>query len=59
MSSTETVLEEGAYKYNCTDCGGDATVGLSDFRGVKEGIIIKKNERLCLTCARKRNVKFF
>ncbi len=44
-------------EFPCTECGKDATVGLSNFKADK--VIIKKNERLCLSCAGKRGVKFF
>ncbi len=49
-------VEGSSYEYPCTDCGGDAYVGLSGWRG-PEGEIISKNERLCLRCGRKRGIE--
>ncbi len=47
-------------KTDCTDCGKDAHVGLSNFHNVVTGeLIIGHHERLCLPCARKRNIHFF
>ena len=40
-------------RFVCTDCGGDATIALSDTVGPK-GQIIRADERLCLRCAKKR-----
>lgn len=48
-----------AHEYPCTECGGDAEVGLSGFskRGVM-AYIISPSERLCLMCAKRRGVAF-
>lgn len=44
-----------AHEYPCTDCGGDAYIGLSNWTG-PQGRIIGKKERLCLPCARQRGI---
>lgn len=44
-----------SHEYPCTDCHGDAYIGLSNWRG-PEGRIIGKKERLCLSCAQKRGI---
>lgn len=44
-------------QFFCTDCGGDAYVGMSGWSG-PQGEIIKKDERLCLKCAKVRGVTF-
>lgn len=44
-----------AKRYPCTDCGGDAYVGMSDWKG-PGGQLIGKDERLCISCGRKRSV---
>lgn len=41
--------------YPCTDCKGDAFAGY----GPGWGGLIKKGERVCLPCGRKRGVRFF
>lgn len=40
--------------YLCTECGGDAYMAYSARTKDDWGGKIKKNERLCLTCGRKR-----
>lgn len=46
-------------KFPCSQCGQDATFGFSGFKDLKtKKFLIKKKERLCLTCARKRGVEW-
>ena len=46
------------YEFPCTDCGGDAFIGVSGWKK-HDKYIIKKKERLCLKCAAKRGVYIF
>lgn len=41
--------------YSCTDCGGNAYVGMSNWKG-PGGQLIGKDERLCISCTRKRGI---
>ena len=52
-----TKMNKKIKEFKCTECKGDAYVGLSDFKEIKGGVIIKKEERLCLMCARKRGLR--
>lgn len=36
-------------KYRCTECDGDAFVGICGWES-KDEVLITKNERLCLSC---------
>lgn len=45
-------------KYRCTDCGGDAFVGYSNVACADE-VLVRKDERLCLRCCKKRGVPDF
>lgn len=41
--------------YPCTSCGGDAYIGVSAGRKpMNWGGLVKRGERLCFTCFRKR-----
>lgn len=56
--------DERMYKkeYKCTQCGGDAYVAWhNDSKKDKDffGAILHPGERLCLSCGKKRGVKFF
>lgn len=44
-------------KYLCTDCRADAYVGLSEWTDKSGKVMIGKDERLCVACAKKRNVQ--
>lgn len=44
-------------EYPCTQCGGDAYVGFTDWLG-PDGQVIDKAERLCSRCAKERNVSW-
>lgn len=44
-------------EYPCTDCGGDAEVGFSDWRSREKGQVVGKDERLCMCCAKKRGIE--
>jgi len=46
-----------SFEFPCTECGGDAYIGLSDWIG-PDGQIIDKDERLCTRCAKKRNIEW-
>jgi hypothetical protein len=46
-----------SFEYPCTECGGDAYIGMSNWSG-PEGQIIGKDERLCNRCAKKRNLEW-
>ena len=46
-------------QWKCTSCGGDATVAMSDFKEAGGRVIIRKNERLCLRCAKARGAEVF
>lgn len=46
-------------KYICTDCGGDAMIAYTASKKTDWNGLIKIGERVCLLCARKRNIKFF
>ena len=46
---------ESHHEFPCTDCGGDAYVGMSGWRG-PQGVMIDASERLCMPCAKKRGV---
>ena len=42
-------------KSSCTECGGDATVGMTGWEDVETGKqYYKKGERLCMKCHKKR-----
>ena len=46
--------------YPCTDCGRDAFIGYTSGKGdLSWDGKIKKGERVCLPCGRKRGIKFF
>jgi len=45
--------------YKCTDCGGDATCAYTANKKMDWGGKIKKGERICFPCGRKRGVTFF
>jgi hypothetical protein len=57
--STTTIFEPRKSKqFQCTECGGDATIGMSNFRHVASGRqIIGKDERLCFQCGKKRGIE--
>lgn len=38
----------------CTECGGDAYVGMSSLRDSGGRVLIRKGERLCMACAKNR-----
>lgn len=40
--------------YPCTDCGGDAYFGYSNWKDASGRVIIEKKERLCQRCFEKR-----
>ena len=42
-----------AVEFACTDCGGDAYIGMSNLIGPR-GQMIGRDERLCMRCTRKR-----
>lgn len=44
-------------QYPCTECGADATLGLSGWSG-PDGQAIGKDERLCGRCAAKRGISW-
>lgn len=44
-----------AKHYSCTDCGGNAYIGMSNWKG-PGGQLIGKDERLCISCTRKRGI---
>ena len=39
--------------FPCTECGADATIGMSDLQG-PDGQLIGKEERLCMRCTKRR-----
>lgn len=44
------------HEFPCTECGGDAFIGMSNWKG-PEGQIIGKDERLCTKCSRKGGIE--
>jgi len=45
-------------KHKCTECNGDAEIGMSAVKDLKTGkYIIGKKERLCLECSKKRQAQ--
>ena len=44
-------------EYPCTECGGDAFIGMSGWSEADGSVMIGKKERLCLPCARNRGVE--
>ena len=48
-----------SFEYPCTECRGDAYIGMSNWSETATGkIIIGKDERLCNRCAKKRNIEW-
>lgn len=41
-------------KYKCTECKGDASIGMTDWEDDTGKKYYKKGERLCLRCHKKR-----
>lgn len=47
-------------EYLCTECGGDATIGMGEFKSTDgKDIYVKKEERLCFKCFYKRTGRTF
>jgi hypothetical protein len=61
QAAPEIVHPKPRKEYPCTDCGGDAYIGYPAGRRKTEswGGLVKKGERLCLACGRRRGIKFF
>jgi hypothetical protein len=51
----KTKKQDRTYEHQCTECGGDAFIGMSDWTG-PDGVIIGEDERLCIRCGRKRGI---
>jgi hypothetical protein len=45
--------------YKCTDCGGDAYCGATNWKDAEGNQLIREDERLCIRCAKKRVPEFF
>ncbi len=47
--------------YKCTNCGGDATIAYGSNKKDDKAWdgLVKKGERICLACGRKRGINFF
>ena len=41
-------------EFPCTECGGDAYVGMSSLGESSGRVLIRKGERLCMRCAKRR-----
>ena len=53
------VAGSASFEYPCTECGGDAYIGMSNWSESATGkVIIGKDERLCNRCAKKRNIEW-
>lgn len=60
MTSATMKGKPEGYEYPCTECKGNAYVGYSHWRrSDRKKPFIKKGERLCLSCAKKRGVTFW
>jgi len=51
--TAEDILKLALENPKCTDCGGDAYIGMSNVRD-RNGQIIGEHERLCMKCTKKR-----
>jgi hypothetical protein len=40
--------------YKCTECKGDATIAMTGWKDWTGKVYIKKGERLCMACSKKR-----
>lgn len=49
-------IDECRHEYPCTECGGDAFVGMSNWRDQANKQVIGANERLCPACSRRRGI---
>lgn len=55
MIDKSKVLINDDKKYICTDCGGNAFIGYSNWsKAGSKKKIVKKNERICSMCFKKR-----
>ena len=48
-------------KYYCTECKKEAMIRYSNWKGLKEGQIVGKDENICTSCMQKRkgNLRIF
>ena len=53
LEGTSHATPGSAHEFPCTECGGDAFIGMSNLRG-PDGQIIGTKERLCMKCCKRR-----
>lgn len=46
-------------QWPCTACGGDATIAYTARGTADWGGLVRRGERLCLACGRRRGIGFF